>query len=226
MKSYDKCIIFDFDCTIGYFKQIVYLLNIVEKTYEISLLEQNKYFELFDSYPYMFRPKIYDIFNLILSNKENIKFFVLYTNNKNKDFVFLIIKYIQEKLKYNKKIFDYELFHNSSQKKLSNLKDYINTIGNSTFYCYIDDSKNINMSDKKLQYIHCEKYIYNYTIEEIINNFPFILFNKVTKTKLRKYFLKYFEKLKKTNDINQLPRSSFNLPSIKMINIIHNFILF
>ena len=226
MKSYDKCIIFDFDCTIGYFKQIVYLLNIIEKTYDISILEQNKYFELFDNYPYIFRPKIYDIFNLILSNKEKIKFFVLYTNNKNKDFVFLIIKYIQEKLKYDKKLFDYELFHNGSQKKLSNLKDYINIIDSSTFYCYIDDSKNTNMSDKKLQYIHCEKYIYNYNIEEIINNFPFILFNKVTKTKLRKYFLKYFEKLKKTNDINQLPRSSFNLPSIKMINIIHNFILF
>ena len=31
MKIYDKCIILDFDCTIGYFKQIIYLLNIIEK---------------------------------------------------------------------------------------------------------------------------------------------------------------------------------------------------
>ncbi len=225
MKSYDKCIILDFDCTIGYFKQIVYLLNVIEKSYDVSLLKQSEYFELFDCYPNIFRPKIYDIFNLILSNKQKIKFFVLYTNNQNKNFVFLIIQYIKEKIKYEKKIFDYELFHNSSEKKLSILKKYINTIGNSTFYCYIDDSINIKMSNKKLKYIHCEKYIYNYNIKQIINNFPFILFNKITKAKLQKYFTKYFEKLKLSNDYNQLPRSSFNLPSVKLINIIYNFIM-
>ena len=51
MKSYDKCIILDFDCTIGYFKQIVYLLNVIEKSYDVKLLKQSEYFEVFDCYP-------------------------------------------------------------------------------------------------------------------------------------------------------------------------------
>ena len=34
---HEKSIIIDFDNTIGYFKQIIYILNIIEKTYKISV---------------------------------------------------------------------------------------------------------------------------------------------------------------------------------------------
>lgn len=220
MNSYDKCIILDFDCTIGYFKQIIYLLNIIEKYYQLEVIEEYDYFKIFDCYPNMFRPKIYDIFNLILSSKEKIKFFILYTNNKNSNFVNLILEYIKTKLKYNGEIFDYTFLNNTKEKSLSFIKKNINN-KNELIFCYIDDTKNINMSNSLLQYIHCEKYIHNYNINEIINNFPFNLFDKITKSKLHKYFLKYFEKLKSNK---QLPRSSFQAPSIKLLYVINIFI--
>lgn len=222
MKHYDKCIILDFDCTIGYFKQIIYLLNIIEKYNGIEIIDNDEYFQLFDCYPYIFRPKIYDIFNLILTNKEKIKFFILYTNNQNIQFVNLIFQYIKNKLKYNDDLFDYMFFNKSREKRLSFIKKNINYEGeNELLYCYIDDTKNINMSSKLLRYIHCEKYIHNYNLNDIIKNFPFSLFENITKNKLRKYFLKYFEKI--TN--KQLPRSSFHSPSTKLLHVINVFII-
>ena len=221
MKSYDKCIIIDFDCTIGYFKQIIYLLNIIEKYYQLEFIEDYDYFKVFDCYPNMFRPKIYDLFNLVLSSKDKIKFFVLYTNNQNIKFVSLIFQYIKIKLKYNDKLFDYTFFNTTKEKSLSFIQKNIDKSNDEIVFCYIDDSKNINMSNRLLQYVHCEKYIHNYNINEIINNFPYNLFHKITKSHLRKYFSKYFEKI---NIKKQLPRSSFNSPSTKLLYVINLFI--
>ena len=36
------------------------------------------------------------------------------------------------------------------------------------------------MKRKDIKFIHCEKYIYNYPIYEILENFPFLKFNKIT----------------------------------------------
>jgi len=221
MNSYDKCIILDFDCTIGYFRQIIYLINIIEKYYHLDNIEDYEYFKIFDCYPNMFRPKIYDIFNLILSSKEKIKFFVLYTNNQNINFVSLILQYIKIKLKYNDKLFDYTFFNTTKEKSLSFIKNNLNNSNDEILFCYIDDSKNINMSNRLLQYVHCEKYIHNYNINEIINKFPFHSFHKITKSRLHKYFLKYFEKIKTKT---QLPRSSFYSPSTKLLYVINLFI--
>ena len=80
------------------------------------------------------------------------------------------------------------------------------------------------MSDKNLKYIHCEKYIFNYEVDEIINNFPFSCFSKVKRTVLKKYLHKYFQKV---NDKKlYLPRNSYNISSIKLISLINDFILF
>ena len=136
MKIYDKCIILDFDCTIGYFKQIIYLLNIIEKYNGIEIIENSEYFQLFDCYPYIFRPKIYDIFNLILTNKEKIKFFILYTNNQNIEFVNLIFQYIKSKLKIKNYEIKFKetgaipLFHPKNIKKINQME--IGTAGGMT----------------------------------------------------------------------------------------------
>lgn len=217
----NKCIIIDFDHTIGYFKQIIYLLNIIEQAYKTKL-SLNQYFLLLDFYPHIFRPKIYDLFNLILSNKKNIKIFVLYTCNKNKDFVHKIIQFIKYKLKTYDIIFDYILFHDD--KTLVILKQFIkNLIDDNTIYCYIDNKKYINMTDKNLKYIHCQPYMYHYSINEIIKHFPYKHFNKITKSKLKRYFEKYFQKNASKKEI--LPRSTFILSSIKLTSLLNEFII-
>ena len=75
-----KSIIIDFDHTIGYFNQFIFLINIIEKTYLMSLNEQQIH-SLLDYFPLVFRPKLYDIFELILLyEKDNqLTFFILYT---------------------------------------------------------------------------------------------------------------------------------------------------
>ena len=73
----DKCIIIDFDHTIGYFKQIIYLLNVVEMVYKKKPTQQ-EIKHLLDSFPHIFRPKIYEIFNVILKNKHHIHLLILY----------------------------------------------------------------------------------------------------------------------------------------------------
>ena len=77
-----KSIIIDFDHTIGYFNQFIFILNIVEKTYNITLNEEQVHCIL-DHYPLVFRPKLYDILNLILfyETKNQLTFFILYTCN-------------------------------------------------------------------------------------------------------------------------------------------------
>ena len=64
-----KSIIIDFDNTIGYFSQIVYLINIIEKTY-LRKMNQTDLNNLLKIYNYSFRPKIFEILKFIYELKE------------------------------------------------------------------------------------------------------------------------------------------------------------
>ena len=75
-----KSFIIDFDNTIGFFDQIIFLINIVESTYNYSLNEI-QIGELIDYYPNIFRPKLYDIINL----------FYTFKITKQYDFLFYIL---------------------------------------------------------------------------------------------------------------------------------------
>ena len=58
----------DFDNTIGYFSQIIYLINIVEKTYYRKMTQSDVNI-LLKIYSFSFRPKILK-FKFILEMKE------------------------------------------------------------------------------------------------------------------------------------------------------------
>ena len=60
----NKHIIFDLDETIGYFKQFIFILNIVESYHPI---DYSIFFKLFEDY---FRPTIFNIFEMISSKKK------------------------------------------------------------------------------------------------------------------------------------------------------------
>lgn len=220
----DKCIIIDFDHTIGYFKQIIYLLNIVEVVYKRKITNSDVKI-LLDSYPNIFRPKLYEILNVILKNKHHIQLFILYTCNTHKTFINKIISYLEFKFNDSKKIFDYQLHENTGVKSIKNIKNNIlHNLHMNTIYCFIDNKKYNKMSDKKLKYIHCEKYIHDYTIHEVIKNFPFISFSKINKLLLKKYLQKYYQKLQPEH-LDFLPRNSYIISSMKLISLMNDFIL-
>ena len=91
-----KHIVFDLDNTIGFFSQYIYVLNIIEKINKKSLTEIEIH-ELLIYFENIFRPMIFDIFELILfyRDKKLIKTIILYTNNVNDYFVNCIINYKQ-----------------------------------------------------------------------------------------------------------------------------------
>ena len=92
-----KLIIIDFDNTIGYFSQVVYLINIIEKTYSRKMT-QDDINTLLRIYSNSFRPKIFEILKFIyeLKVKNIIHALILYTRNKNERFVKMVLVFIEE----------------------------------------------------------------------------------------------------------------------------------
>jgi hypothetical protein len=219
----DKCIIIDFDHTIGYFRQIIYLLNIIETVYKRKPSKEDiKY--LLDCFPHIFRPKIYDIFNVILKNKNNIHLFILYTCNKHFEFINYIVSYLELKFNNSRKIFDYKLHEDSGIKSIENIKNHIfEHIKVNTIYCFIDNKKYRDMSDKNLKYIHCEKYIFNYELDDVIKRFPYMSFTKIRKSVLKKYLYKYQQSC---NNKVYLPRNAYDISSVKLISLLNDFVMF
>lgn len=217
-----KSFIIDFDNTIGFFDQIIFLINIIESTYNYSLNEI-QIGQLIDYYPNIFRPKLYDIIKLILyfQNKETVRFFILYTCNKKQLFVEAIIKYIEKQIHYTP-LFNYILYEKTKYKNLDTILYNIQEENiNTHILCFIDNRffhyKN-NTYDYK--YIKCENYIYHYETDEILNLFPYHLFERINKNLITSYFKKRKIKRKKYT----LPISLYEMNSSFILQSIRNFV--
>ena len=203
------------DETIGYFKQFIYILNIIELYHPI---DYNIYFELFEEY---FRPYIFNIFQLIIlrKNSNHIKYVILYTNNNNDTYVKKVIEYIHSKL--NAPLFDHIITYNSNRlHKIKSYEDLIYCIPDikNDSLCFIDDKIHICMKDNyNVSYIKCEKYIYHLSTDIIINRL--IHHNKIYKYDHLKELLKKFKPSKP-----ELPKSVHNYSSKKMLQHIEIFI--
>ena len=218
----EKSIIIDFDNTIGYFDQIIYLFNIIEKILNIKL-NNNDIFLLLDNYPFVFRPKIFEIFNMINMHKtnKNIKYFILYTCNNNSIFVEKIISYIEFKLKYS--LFDYTLFNKNKIKNIEFIQNNTsNNININSILCFIDN-KFFKYKNSNIKYIKCEEYIFNYKLEDILLLFPYNKFN-IYKKDIQQYFeLIYKKKKKKKKNNIQLPRKSYEINTNYIMHTLHSF---
>ena len=97
-------VVFDMDKCIGYFTQIAVYHDIIE--YLSRPLKVGEYFELFDIFPDIFRPGIFNVFKYLLKEKKKDKIaVVIYTNNNGPpSWATNIRKYIEYKI--NKKLFD------------------------------------------------------------------------------------------------------------------------
>lgn len=107
-----KCFVFDFDNTIGYFTQIVFIINILEQIYKKDTID---YGLLFDTFPLVFRPRIVELLYFLFQEKLNALLgynkgeksncnchailIVIYTKNTKPHFVERVISYLERKVK-------------------------------------------------------------------------------------------------------------------------------
>lgn len=218
-------IIIDFDNTIGYFKQIVYLLNIIEKTQK-KQFEQNDVNNLIKKYPKSLRPKIDELLFLIdqMKKKNNINFFILYTTNKNKKFVNMVANYIEKMVCSTKEpLFDFKFFSEKKDKHVD-IIFHESIIKNNIpiTLCFVD---NKNLKQKKENcgitsiFIKCDTYKYLYDIRDIIKTFDYTSYDKINK----KIISKYFKYIYDTKTFINLPIQLNEINSIHMINLINEF---
>lgn len=219
-----KSVIIDFDNTIGYFDQLIYIINIIEKVNSHPIME----FELFtilDQYPNIFRPLIREIFDIILYNKKdcNIHLFVLYTCNNNETFVKHITRYLQKKLNKHH-IFDYTIHEKTKTKNIHSIVHETKLNIDENVLCFIDDKVFDYENEVNVKYIKCESYVYNYDIKDIIYMFPYKYFSKIDANLLKKYFYVINKKKRKKKKISILPLKAYELNSQHILYILRSFL--
>lgn len=152
-------IVFDLDQTLGFFDQIVYIIN--QMRLEI-------YAPLFELFPEIFRPQLFELLHSLALLKKNkrVKGIVLYTNNRNEDFVKQLIQYIHSKLGCS--LFEPVLTYHSPERttREKSSHDLFACIqdGHTHLFCFIDDKYHERMNHVDIYYIRSEAY--QYILEE------------------------------------------------------------
>ena len=108
---HNRVVVFDLDETLGHFHLIRLIWESVHEFIQYNnipyMMNQNDFNDLFDVFPKMLRPDIISILQFLQNEKERgvCSGVMVYTNNKYpKEWVYLIIHYIEYKLGY--KIFN------------------------------------------------------------------------------------------------------------------------
>lgn len=224
-----KSIIIDFDNTIGYFSQIIYLINIIEKTYNRKMT-QNDINILLNIYSYSFRPKIFEILKFIqeLKKKNIIQNLILYTKNKNEIFVNMVVHFIEESIYHEKdkkeKLFENIVFSKTKTKHIEPILD-LNTIYDDieSYICFVDNKKynyGSEYTKTKTFFIECDTYKYYYSNDEIVQKMNYKIYKKLNKKIINKYF-KYI--YKKRGGMENIPLKIHEFNSLYIFNLLNNF---
>ena len=228
-----KSIIIDFDNTIGYFTQIIYLINIIETTYQRKMKQEDINI-LLKIYTRSFRPKIFEILKFIqqLKEKNIIHNLILYTKNKNEKFVKMVLNFIEEYLEYSNeknqhKLFDHIVFVFEKTKK--NLKTLIQFESvydkRETHICFIDNKNYDYKTESKtvrIYFIECDTYKYHYSHEDIAKKMDYKIYDVLNKKLVYRYFKSiYKNKVMREN----LPMKIHEFNSLYIFNLLNNFCL-
>ena len=170
-----KIVVFDLDETIGYFTEISIFWDALEQFYGHNLLN-DKFFEMLNVFPEVFRPNILKILDVIHRKKSCSKIYI-YTNNQGpKSWVTMLSDYMDMKLGY--KIFDYiiaaykirgkqiEPKRTSHDKSVADLISCTNIPAN-TEICFIDDLYHPLMDKENVYYINIKPYHVSIPFEEM-----------------------------------------------------------
>ena len=180
----DRVVVFDLDETLGHFHLIRLVWESINNFIGFNkipyMMGQSDFNNLFDIFPEMLRPDILSILQVLKKRRDDkiCNGVMVYTNNKYpKEWVYLIINYIEEKL--GGKIFDnivlafklngrvQELGRTEKAKKLS---DFVACcrLPSDVEICYFDDTAFPGMMADSVYYLKVRSYCYPYTEREII----------------------------------------------------------
>jgi hypothetical protein len=148
-----KTILFDLDQTLGYFEQMVHIMNHCDLTCH----------ELLTLFPEFFRPLLIDFIRSLLSYKQSgkIQSILIYSNNNNTPFVQSVIDSIH--LSLGAKVFD-EVIALDHPRRKNRHKDYQDLLSiqegklDHSILCFVDDRKHPLMNHPNVIYIQCEGY--------------------------------------------------------------------
>ena len=220
------CVVFDLDKTIGYFTQIAMLIDGIE--YHLNRkITIKEHFKIFDLFPEIFRPNIFNIFKLLKKLKKKNKHLkvIIYTNNMGpKSWTHIIKKYIEQKIP---KLFDHVICawkvgdtlyepcrttHNKTYKDLLNCTKFLHYK-----FCFIDDQYHPHMVHKNIKYLRVIDYKNDLLLENMIQRLyrlHFIINKNALKTNIllsvdnNKYGYKY---TRKTTRLYNYSNELFNL---------------
>tara|TARA_B110000467_G_C18290479_1_gene464473 strand:- start:499 stop:1164 length:666 start_codon:yes stop_codon:yes gene_type:complete len=217
-----KSIIIDFDHTIGYFEQIIFIINIIEVTYRVKLKKEQLHI-LFKCFPFIFRPKLFDILKLVLylQKDEKIVFFILYTRNTQPHFVEAVVSFMESTLNFHP-LFQFKLFEKTKIKRIETIHDEIKNNIHSHVLCFIDNTFfPCYNQNKETKYIKCETYIYDYKVKDILALFPYYMFKGINENILHDYI-----RHKKRNKSRKkgLPYQLYELNSVFVYQSISDFV--
>lgn len=174
----ERNIIFDLDHTLGFFEQLIHIMNHTQYSCP----------ELLALFPEIFRPLLLDFLkSLVLYKKAGkVKSILLYSNNNNDLFVKLVIDYIHSFIGY--KLFDdiITLEHPLRKKRQKDYQDLLQlsngTLNENSQLCFIDDKMHPLMNRPDICYIKCESYIHVVkhliVTERIKKDIPEFIFKK------------------------------------------------
>jgi hypothetical protein len=161
-----KIVVFDLDETLGYFTEISMFWDALENFYGHNLF-QDRFFEMVDVFPEVFRPEILTILDTLHKRKTCHKLFI-YTNNQGpKSWVTMISDYLNYKNGY--RVFDQiiaawkirgkqiEPKRTSHDKSIADLLSCTNSPATAEI-CFIDDLYHPLMDTDNVYYINIKPY--------------------------------------------------------------------
>jgi hypothetical protein len=174
-----KIVVFDLDETLGYFTELSMFWDALEHFYGHNLFN-DKFFEMLDVFPEVFRPNILKILDVLHKKKTCHKLFI-YTNNQGpKSWVTLISDYLNYKNGYpvfaqiiaawkirGKQI---EPKRTTHDKSVSDLLNCTNMPANAEI-CFIDDLYHPLMDKDNVYYINIKPYRVSIPFEEMATRY-------------------------------------------------------
>ena len=174
-----KIVVFDLDETLGYFTELGMFWDALEKYYGHNLFS-DKFFEVLDTFPEVFRPDIMNIIDII-KNKKTCHKIIMYTNNQGpKSWVTMISDYFNKKL--GVKVFDQVIAaykvngrqiepkrtsHDKSTQDLFNIVE----MPKSTEVCFVDDLYHPRMDKDNVFYINIKPYSISIPFDEMASRY-------------------------------------------------------
>lgn len=195
----EKNIIFDLDHTLGFFEQLIHMMQYCDLSCH----------ELLGLFPELFRPLFMDFLKSLIPYKVSgkIKSILIYSNNPHDLFVNTIISYIHHTIGYD--LFDKVItqghpLRKKKQKDYNELLELSNgLLKKESSICFIDDKMHPYMQSIKVHYIRCE----GYTV--------FLKHSKVI-DKTKKDFPEYRSKKRCLNKYNQIQVSGLLIHRIRI----------